>query len=576
MSDRIAAPTREQFRQPGAGASLLDQVIAATGQFDPDAWHVMDRRDSRLIEDELMNGRLSNKFFYRFDIPGSGTVTGISVVGARHLASFYGGLKHRLVATTRKKGALFVFQSYPHEGVGMQVTVQKIPDLEGEDDFYTALVQIEDIKTGNTVQVEATEQETKARSARKGGGTYENPHAHKIAQAKAYRNGVLAVIPQDVRLGWQVKLMEMEGADSKSIVITDDLLGEKRDQVMRFAAAKGVALDPTRVQGLTMNLIAGISQAAHEGRTDGFARAAESLGLMRDAPADDTRTTVVMPAVSNGQAAPAGSGQANGAASPTTSAERKPEPARQASGAKVAAPAQGAEQPPFEAFPADAYGEPVEMDGKGHFTDPLAFAEAIYLYVGNVPPERRQAVVENNADALSDARKASAEAAKVIDALPELIAPDAAPAPLAIPAGGRGPDLAAYVLAAKGELSGLDTSDQVEAWQKLNEPTFAAKKIPNSIRLQVTKAVQDRLAAIAGQSTARVTAPDHDADLTQQRLAEIAALPDRNAVFGYRQNMIFVALVDRFRRDRPDLAARIEEALAAREREVAAVKAAST
>src|SRR5215470_9213911 len=85
------------------------QAVAGSG-WDPDAWHVMERRDEELIADEILNGAGSSKFVYSFDIQGT-AVSGISVIGARHLAAHYGGLKHRLVASAQKTGEMFVFTS---------------------------------------------------------------------------------------------------------------------------------------------------------------------------------------------------------------------------------------------------------------------------------------------------------------------------------------------------------------------------------------------------------------------------------------------------------------------------------
>src|SRR5262245_28913046 len=96
----------------------LEAVRAMTGGFDVDAWHVMDQRDDELVADEILNGAGSHAFVYDFEIQGT-QVFGISVVGARHLAAHYRGLKHRLVASQHKIGELFTFTSYPGENLPM-------------------------------------------------------------------------------------------------------------------------------------------------------------------------------------------------------------------------------------------------------------------------------------------------------------------------------------------------------------------------------------------------------------------------------------------------------------------------
>ena len=44
-----------------------DAVRAMSGgSFDIDAWHVMNERDSALIQDEVLNGAASSAFFFAF------------------------------------------------------------------------------------------------------------------------------------------------------------------------------------------------------------------------------------------------------------------------------------------------------------------------------------------------------------------------------------------------------------------------------------------------------------------------------------------------------------------------------
>lgn len=252
---------------------LLDQVIANTTAFDAEAFHVMSERDNALIADEVLNGSGSSKFVYQFPIAGT-QVTGISVVGARHLAAEYGGLKHRMIASTRKVGALFTFTSYPAEGSAMQVSCSVIPDLASEDDFYSALVEVVDVKKGNSIQMESSETREEKR---RDGSRYERPHYQKIAQAKAYRNAILALIPQDVQIEWKEKMLRLGKGD----IITKSVIDEKRAGVLQFAAAKGVPVDRRALEALTIDQIAGLAEAARTKDAAQFTNAAAALGLVQ-------------------------------------------------------------------------------------------------------------------------------------------------------------------------------------------------------------------------------------------------------------------------------------------------------
>ena len=185
------------------------RAVAAGGAFDPDVWHVMDERDNALIADEILHGPGSSKFVYQFDIAGQrDPVSGISVIGARHLAAHYKGLKHRLVAAMQKTGSSFVFTSYPSADQPMAVTASSVPELADEEDFYSAVVEMTDIKTGNSIQMERREPRY---GERQGGGHFERPHYATIAQSKAYRNAVLALIPQDIAIRWKMDKLWCRG-----------------------------------------------------------------------------------------------------------------------------------------------------------------------------------------------------------------------------------------------------------------------------------------------------------------------------------------------------------------------------
>lgn len=232
----------------------------------------MEKRDESLIEQEILSGAGSAKFVYQFPLQGS-TVSGISVVGARHLAYHYGGLQHRMIASVEKRGALFVYTTYPHDGSGMKVETNYLHDLAGEDDFYSCLIEMTDAKKGNRIQVEKRETRTERK---RDGGTFERPHFQVIAQSKAYRNAVLALVPQDVQLQWKEQQMRL----GKNEVVTASVADEKRGGVLRYAASKGLAVNRHALEALTIDQLAGLSDATRAEGVAAFQRSALALGVM--------------------------------------------------------------------------------------------------------------------------------------------------------------------------------------------------------------------------------------------------------------------------------------------------------
>ena len=321
----VAAPA-----SPAGQRSLLEQVIQSTtaGGFDPDAWHVLDKRDDTLIEQDLLSGSGSSKFVYSFSLQGT-NVVGVSVVGARHLAYHYGGLRHRMIASTEKRGALFTFITYPGDGAGMRVETSYLHDLADEDDFYSCLIEMEDVKKGNRIQVE--KRETR-REKKRDGGTFERPHFQVIAQSKAYRNAVLALVPQDVQLQWREQQLKL----GKGEVVTASVADEKRNGVLRYAAGKGIGINRQALEALTLDQLSGLGDAAREG--DGaFRRSALALGIL--VAGEPTEAPGEAPAAS---------------APPADPKPRQPRQPRQAAPERVAEPPPPREEPPPPAD--DGYG----------------------------------------------------------------------------------------------------------------------------------------------------------------------------------------------------------------------------
>lgn len=258
-----AAATRTTSAAPEF-ENLLQRSVRST--FDPAAWHAMQERDNQLIRDQVLHGYASKDFVYSFNIQGK-TVTGVSVVGARELASEYGGIKARIVATVEKRGALFIFRTF----TPLSIETRRLPELSGDDDFYECVLEVQDIKTGNSIEVR--KKETR-QEKRRDGSTYERPHYDVIAESKAFRNGVLSVLPQNVVIDFEKRCL---AAGNKSDEKTIDQL---RDGVIAFAAKSGIGLDRKAVAGLSYAEINGLGSAAKEG-LDAFKGALLALGVVQ-------------------------------------------------------------------------------------------------------------------------------------------------------------------------------------------------------------------------------------------------------------------------------------------------------
>jgi hypothetical protein len=302
MSTQTAErPALVSARQPAAGGALARILDAVPSKFDPDIFHVMDRTDDALIADEILNGAKSKDFVYSFKIQGS-EVSGISVIGAAQLAYEYGGIQHRLVASLEKKGAMLFVTSFPAEGVPYDYRVVRAHELADEDDFYKVVVEVKNIKRGNSVQIEKTETRLERR---RDGSTFERPHYQVIAQSKARRNGILSVIPQDVQARFETDCLKL----GNSADITSNVLDEKRAAVLAFATAKGLPLEREPVFKLGMAQITGLSDAAREG-LPAFTNACIGIGLLQLAAVDGAESGG-KPAAEPRKAAGRGAGKVN-------------------------------------------------------------------------------------------------------------------------------------------------------------------------------------------------------------------------------------------------------------------------
>jgi hypothetical protein len=265
--------TRPQLVSPRA-IETLEAVRSVTsgGTFDPDMWHVINARDTDLIADEIAHGVGSPIFVYQFDIAGH-PVSGISTKGSQYLAQEHGGLKHKIISALEKRGTIISFQRF-ESGEGPPIGYTSLPgELADEPDFYSVVVEVTDIKTGNSVQVERREQRFEARRDR---SLYERPNFQTIAQSKARRNAYLILIPQAVQVEFLQRMLKLP---RNTMDLTPSLIDEKRGNILRYAAQQGIALDRGAVHRLTLDQISGLGDAARLGQLPAFVQSARALGL---------------------------------------------------------------------------------------------------------------------------------------------------------------------------------------------------------------------------------------------------------------------------------------------------------
>ena len=250
---------------------VLEAIKGSKGSFDVDLFHVMDKHDDALVAQDVIHGAMSAAFVYNFKISGS-QVSGVSVIGAAHLARKYGGLKHRLVASTEKRGGLFTFTSYPSDVSPMQVTASFLDEMKDDPDFYKALIEVTDIKTGNSVQMERMELREETRKDKT---KYDRPNFQTIAQSKAYRNAVLRLVPQEVILEFKKECISL----GQSVDVTESAIEKKRESVIGHAVKLGIAFQRAAVMDLGWDEISGLGEAARESQA-AFVNAAKGLGLI--------------------------------------------------------------------------------------------------------------------------------------------------------------------------------------------------------------------------------------------------------------------------------------------------------
>jgi hypothetical protein len=105
------------------------------------------------------------------------------------------------------------------------------------------------------------------------GSTYERPHYDVICESKAFRNGVLSVLPQSVIREFKERCLKA-GSTSQEATIQ-----QRRAAAGAHAAKNGITLDRGALEGLTYDELTGLAAAAGQG-LDQFKRSAMALGLI--------------------------------------------------------------------------------------------------------------------------------------------------------------------------------------------------------------------------------------------------------------------------------------------------------
>ncbi len=278
----------------GHAESPLSELLSRPA-FSQEAWHAMNARDNMQIEDEVLHGAAEPEFVYAMMVQGK-LVTGVSVVGARQIATEYGGIKGRLIASTEKRGALFVFRQFSP----LMIETRTLEELESVDDYYEAVLEVTDIKTGNSIEVRKSESAT---GNKRDGGKFDRLHYATLAESKAFRNGVLSLIPQGVVKKFKLRCLKValdagafndtEKAQLKAAVKrlienpqappagAERTIDQLRDGAMSFATKQGISLDRQALAGLTYAELYALGQTAKD--IAAFREAVSTMGLVREA-----------------------------------------------------------------------------------------------------------------------------------------------------------------------------------------------------------------------------------------------------------------------------------------------------
>lgn len=592
MSDRtVPAVSR---REDGRAQIIQSIVQQAASRFDPDVLVAMEKRDNALIEDEIVHGVQSSAFVYSISLGGK-RAEGITVVGARHLAAKYGGIQATIISTLSKRGAMFISRSFPYGGFPGRLDVQQIPDLREEEDFYEVVIEIHDIKSANKIPSSRREyryekrSEASMRTNPQQDPYFERPHLEQIAFSKAFRNGVTSIIPQDFVLQFKTNNLALN-ADTSFV---GSLMEEKRSGVLRYAAARAIAVDRDTMERLTFDQIAGLADAAREGSAEGFVQSAQALGIIVGSDEQDGRLVrrVVDPPkppaettkqVTNGQRQGGNQQQQKADAKPKEQVAKqqdKPDPADSKPAVvehKVAPPKDEPKRqdlhPEFDHHAFGEDGNEALAEGTGyaiHFSSATDFAN--WYRAAYAASNGKDALAEHNADALSDAALDPAamvileaigepkadeqpEGQKAADEKPaEEPAAKRQPVPIATP-----PNWTVYNAAVAEDLKTVTTKAEMDDWVALNDATYKSNRRPGSksnFTARIEPMIAEKYKQWAGPPR------DRDLEVSNGLVGDLENVKSEAELKALGSNPAVQAFVNRMGQEkRDDITARLREA----------------
>lgn len=222
-----------------------------------------------------------------------------------------------------------------------------------------------------------------------------------------------------------------------------------------------------------------------------------------------------------------------------------------------------------------ADGDPETHGDTGDFviwSDAVQWAAALRNRIESAPADQRTAIVEHNADSIEDARAASRDAASILDRMRDLVAMPGLPGLGTIQvvrdSAGR-IDVAATVSAVREHVMHCQTVDDLNALDVAVRPivgelTPAAKRIITQVWKGRLRAIQE--AATPPVETSGGTAPtttepattelppDRDQARVDMLVAELRGTTDVWALDNLTNSTAHKVTLERFERERPDLA----------------------
>ena len=172
------------------------------------------------------------------------------------------------------------------------------------------------------------------------GKPYQNRHFATVAQAKAFRNAIEHVLPQDVVLAFVNNILEFRGENKNGKTEVGGHLQDTRAKLRRYATSNGITIDVGALERQPLENLAGLGDAARAGRVE-FIAALTAAGLFLSAA--DAPPPKQAPKAAGAPAARKTEGQAKADQRP---AQADPDPAQSAQkAAESNSPADQSSQP---------------------------------------------------------------------------------------------------------------------------------------------------------------------------------------------------------------------------------------